>query len=76
MSLRIIGPNYRLSNGQIVYVDILPSQKTSTNNAKFVKATSGKIKTFLVCRCYQKNICLILRMTLMNEKITYNKIVQ
>ena len=27
MSLRIIGPNYRLSNGQIVYVDILPSQK-------------------------------------------------
>ena len=54
MSLRIIGPNYRLSNGQIVYVDILPSQKTSTNNAKFVKATSGKTKTFLVCRSYLK----------------------
>ena len=62
MSLRIIGPNYRLSNGQIVYVDILPSQKkTSTNNAKFVKATSGKIKTFFVCCCYQKKMCLILR---------------
>ena len=54
MSLRIIGPNYRLSNGQIVYVDILPSQKTSTNNAKFVKTKSGKVKNFLVCRCYQK----------------------
>ena len=54
MSLRIIGPNYRLSNGQIVYVDILPSQKNKHKQC-FVKAKSGKKnKTFLVCHCYQE----------------------